>query len=112
MSRANCFIVLPEAQGTVEPGEEVQVELLPWARISGKPRANPWSDGLCRGFHDSRTAFRVHGAAVVCREDVQHVKKTGSADGFKCLATWQAPSAPTGSGEVPFRTMNNIHVLL
>lgn len=34
MSRANCFIVLPETQGTVEPGEEVLVELLPWARIA------------------------------------------------------------------------------
>jgi molybdopterin molybdotransferase len=33
MSQANCLIVLPEDRGTVEPGDEVLVELLPWATI-------------------------------------------------------------------------------
>ena len=33
MSQANCMIVLPEERGTVEPGEEVLVELLPWASL-------------------------------------------------------------------------------
>ena len=34
MSRANCLIVLPEERGTVEPGEVVLVEVLPWAAIT------------------------------------------------------------------------------
>jgi molybdopterin molybdotransferase len=33
MSQANCLIVLPEERGTVEAGEEVLVELLPWTSI-------------------------------------------------------------------------------
>jgi molybdopterin molybdotransferase len=33
MSQANCLIVLPEDRGTVEPGDEVLIELLPWASI-------------------------------------------------------------------------------
>jgi len=33
MSRANCLIVLAEERGSVEPGEEVPVELLPWATV-------------------------------------------------------------------------------
>ena len=33
MSQANCLVALPEDRGTVEPGDEVLVELLPWATI-------------------------------------------------------------------------------
>lgn len=34
MSLANCLIVLTEEQESVDPGTEVGVELLPWARIA------------------------------------------------------------------------------
>jgi molybdopterin molybdotransferase len=30
MSRANCFIVLPDAVGNVEPGDEVKIQLFDW----------------------------------------------------------------------------------
>jgi molybdopterin molybdotransferase len=33
MILANCLVVLPEDRGTVEPGERVSIELLPWATI-------------------------------------------------------------------------------
>lgn len=35
MSHANCLIVLPEEQGNVDAGDEVLVELLPWASVWG-----------------------------------------------------------------------------
>jgi molybdopterin biosynthesis enzyme len=31
MSRANCFIVLPDDCGGVEPGDEVDIQFLHWA---------------------------------------------------------------------------------
>lgn len=34
MSEANCLIVLSEDRGTVEPGERVSIDLLPWATIA------------------------------------------------------------------------------
>jgi molybdopterin molybdotransferase len=33
MILANCLVVLPEDRATVEPGERVSIELLPWATI-------------------------------------------------------------------------------
>ena len=31
MSRANCFIVLPDAVGGIEPGDEVKIQFFDWS---------------------------------------------------------------------------------